>query len=100
MTAITLLLAVPALAAGDSGEFSDPGNNFLASEALYWAITFGFFVVLAALVAGPQLLRRPRYRPGRPWPHDPLWFAGPEDPEGALAAARPLRGLGGASAEW
>ena len=49
----------------------------------------------------PSMLKRPRYRPGRPWKHDPLWFNGPDDPDAAVAKARPgASGRGGASAEW
>lgn len=63
-------------------------------------ITVGLFVVISLLAALPRLLTRPRYRPGKPWPYDPLWFAGPENPDAALSGARALRGTGGASGDW
>jgi hypothetical protein len=82
---LPVLLAAPALAL-DDGEVK--GKSLGAGLV-------AFFSVL------PSMLRRPRYRPGRPWPYDPLWFRGPDDPEQALAGARPrATAKGGASAEW
>ena len=64
-------------------------------------IPIGVFLIVSALALLPSTLRRPRYRPGRPWNHDPLWFRGPDDPDSALSSARPAAsGRGGASAEW
>lgn len=63
-------------------------------------IPLGAFLVIAGLSILPSMLRRPRYRPGRGWSHDPMWFNGPDDPNQALASARPGSAKGGASAEW
>jgi hypothetical protein len=30
--------------------------------------------VLAALVLAPGMVRAPRYRPGEPWEHEPVWY--------------------------
>jgi hypothetical protein len=68
---------------------------------LFVVLPLAVFLAIATLAALPSLLKRPRYRPGKPWEHDPLWFAGPDDPERAIARA--LAGVsakGGASAEW
>ncbi len=68
---------------------------------LFVIVPLAIFGTIALLAALPSLLKRPRYRPGRPWDHDPLWFAGPDNPEQAISRARPgATGKGGASAEW
>lgn len=98
---IPLLLAAPALAGLDDGEH--PGKSISTAEVvlIYILIPLGIFAVIALLSTLPSALRRPRYRPGRPWQHDPLWFNGPDDPDRALAGARPAAtARGGASAEW
>jgi hypothetical protein len=95
-----LLTAAPAWAL-DDGEM--PGEPLGAGLVIvvFVLVPLGIFAVIAFFSALPSLLRRPRYRPGRPWKHEPLWFAGPDDPDTALAAARPgSTARGGASAEW
>lgn len=67
---------------------------------LYVIVPLAIFATIGLLAALPGLLRRPRYRPGKPWDHDPLWFGGPDDPEAAIRSARPGPAKGGASAEW
>ena len=68
---------------------------------IYVLIPLGAFAVIAFFSALPSMLRRPRYRPGKPWRHDPLWFGAPDDPDAALRTARPgATARGGASAEW
>lgn len=94
------------VAAGSAARADDSGA--VAGDSLSnWDIlmrmlipTLIGLVVISALAALPRLLRRPRYRPGKPWSHDPLWFAGAKNPERALAGVRPSRRSGGASAEW
>jgi hypothetical protein len=101
------LLAAPILAgivpayALDDGEA--PGKPLGTGLVIlyYVVIPLGAFLVIAFFSTLPAMLRRPRYRPGRPWQHDPLWFNGPDDPDRAVAAARPgATARGGASAEW
>jgi hypothetical protein len=98
---LTVVLTASAAWADDSGDVTNvsSGSNWHIFLRLLLP-TVVLLVAISVLAALPRLLRRPRYRPGRPWPHDPLWFAGPETPERALASARPLRGTGGASANW
>ena len=101
-TAVTsvVVAAGPALAA-DDGEV--PGKPLGTGEtiAIFVLIPLGAFLVIAFFSALPSMLKRPRYRPGRPWKHAPLWFAGPDDPDAALQKARPgASARGGASAEW
>jgi hypothetical protein len=47
----------------------------------------GGLLLLALLVLGPALSRAPRYRPGRPWEHEPVWYVA--RPTATAAAAVP-----------
>jgi len=97
---LPLLPLTPALAL-DDGEV--PGKSLSTGMVvvIYVLVPLGIFAVIALLSVLPSALRRPRYRPGRPWTHDPLWFNGPDDPDKALTGARPgATARGGASAEW
>lgn len=93
-------VATPALAL-DDGEVHGSSLGAGLVIVIYVLIPLGAFLVIAFFAALPSMLRRPRYRPGRAWKHDPLWFSGPDDPDQALAGARPgATARGGASAEW
>jgi hypothetical protein len=95
-----LAAALPAYAL-DDGEVHGKSLGVGLTILIYVVIPLGIFLVIAFFSVLPSLLRRPRYRPGRPWNYDPLWFAGADDPDRALAGARPgVTGRGGASAEW
>jgi hypothetical protein len=95
-----LVVGIPAYAL-DDGEAPGPSLGTGLVILYYVVIPLGVFLVIAFLSTLPAMLRRPRYRPGRPWQHDPLWFNGPEDPDSAVASARPgATARGGASAEW
>lgn len=104
---VAATLAAPAAALAlpstkiDDGEMPGPGLSIGMTLLYYVVIPVGAFLVLTGLSLLPSALKRPRYRPGRPWNHDPLWFRGPEDPERALTTAQPgVTARGGASAEW
>jgi len=94
--------AGPALALKkDDGEVPGPslGTGLLLLE--FVVIPLGVFLIITGLCLLPSALRRPRYRPGRPWTFDPMWFRGPQEPDSALESARPGQtARGGASAEW
>lgn len=93
-------LAAPALAR-DDGEYPGPSLGVGLTIVYFVVVPLGAFLVIAFLSALPSMLNRPRYRPGRPWTHDPVWFNGPDNPESALTSARPrATARGGASAEW
>ena len=97
---LPLLLAAPALARDDGEVPGAPLGTGLVI-VYYVVIPLGAFAVICFLAALPSLLHRPRYRPGKPWAHEPIWFNGPDDPDKALAGARPRASArGGASAEW
>jgi hypothetical protein len=95
-----LVAASPALAL-DDGEVRGKSLGAGLVIAIYVLIPLGAFAVIAFFSSLPSMLRRPRYRPGRPWKYDPLWFNGPDDPDRALTAARPgATARGGFGAEW
>lgn len=96
--ALVLGPALPAAAA--IGDVGSPDGLSLPLELL-------FFVggpLLGFLIAGffafrPQRGASRRYRPGRPWTHDPVWFGDESALEhGPRRAALP--GAGGASGRW
>lgn len=93
--------ASPALAISD-GEVPARGLGFVETLLLFGGIPLGIVALVALLVVVGGLRHRPRYRPGRSWDFDPIWFAGPADPNAALATARPGADVtgGGASADW
>lgn len=100
LTAV-IVTAGPALAFNDDGEVHGKSLGTGETIAIFVLIPLGAFFVIAFFASLPSMLKRPRYRPGRPWKHDPLWFNGPDDPDAALAKARPgSSARGGASAEW
>jgi hypothetical protein len=101
----TLLTAAPAFAADPVGprEGADPGNGLgpAATLLLYVVTPITACVVLGAIVWLPSAVRAHRYRPAEGWGADPIWFAGPVDPEQAVATAD--RGdvtRGGAHGSW
>lgn len=98
---LPLLVAAPAYARPGDGEIGGDRISFGAAVLIYVGIPIALFVVIALFALAPSLLRRPRYRPGRAWQHEPLWFAGPDDPDTALRSARPgATARGGTSADW
>jgi hypothetical protein len=90
--------AGPALAQlkPDDGEVPGPSLGIGDTILIFVVIPLGAFLVIAALSVLPSALSKPRYRPGKPWEHDPAWIGGPDDSAtGSGTTAR-----GGASAEW
>jgi hypothetical protein len=88
---------------------------------VYGAIPLAFILVVAAFVFLPGEVKSPsRYRPGRPWEHDPSWYlphqivTEPSEqvsplhdgrvPLAELDAPKPApvaaKAIGGASGEW
>ena len=94
--------AGPALALHkDDGEVPGPSLGTGLTLLYFVVIPLGVFLIISGLCLLPSALRRPRYRPGKPWTFDPLWFRGPQEPETALQSARAGEtARGGASAEW
>lgn len=95
-----LTVAAPALALrrDDGGTTGGPALGTGGTLFFFVVIPVGVFLVIAALALLPSALRRPRYRPGKPWEQGDTWIGLPEDGESAEPAAESARG--GASAEW
>jgi hypothetical protein len=93
-----LAVASPALASlkPDDGEVPGPSLGAGLTILYFVIIPIGVFLIIAGLAVLPSTLRKPRYRPGREWDHDPTWVQGPA--ESAAVAEGSARG--GASAEW
>ena len=60
-----------------------------AMAALLIGIPVLVVVLVTVAVLGPQWGRAGRWRPGQPWPNEPVWFGRPGDevPEGVVAIA-------------
>jgi hypothetical protein len=62
----------------------------------------GLYLLIVLLVVAPRMARKPRYRVGQPWPHEPLWWTA--NPQGAQLPS--VEGLvvtgerGGARGNW
>jgi hypothetical protein len=41
---------------------------------IYACIPLAVVLIVSALVFGPGYVRKPRYRPGEPWQHEPVWY--------------------------
>jgi hypothetical protein len=103
-----LLLAGPALAEnGDvlsPREGEDSRSQVTTAQAflLYVAVPLLIMLVVAALVWLPGVVRGQRYRPQRgTWGAAPVWFAGPPQPEEAVASAQADGSTrGGARGSW
>ena len=98
--ALPLVATAPAWARFDDGE-APTHTGWAFVLLIYIAIPVGFFLLVAALVYGPSVRRRPRYRPTREWHAEAVWFNGPEQPEQALVRVQSIQVKGGgASASW
>jgi hypothetical protein len=77
------------------------GSSFVRGVLLYVLVPVAIGLVVAALVAIPSARNRRRYRPSEGWDADPVWFAGPADPVGAVAQASVGDVVrGGAGGSW
>ncbi len=54
---------------------------------VFAGIPVGAFGLLALLVIGPGAARAPRYRPGRPWEFEPVWYIARPDVAAPAASA-------------
>jgi hypothetical protein len=93
-----LASAGPALAKvkPDDGEVTGPSLGTGDTILLFVVVPLGAFLIISALALLPSALSRPRYRPGKPWDHEPTWVG---EPSGQTAESG-TTARGGASAEW
>ena len=85
-----------------SGAFpAGEGISTLETVAIYVLAPLALLLVLAAIVWLPGVVRSSRYRPGKGWAANPLWFGGPPDPAAAVESADAGDTVrGGASGSW
>lgn len=74
---------------------------------VFVVIPLGIIGLISFAVYGKSVVRQPnRYRPGRPWNHEPSWYVPHPDAVAGLAAHPQVEGaagtkaVGGASGEW
>jgi hypothetical protein len=48
----------------------------LQTIAIFAVIPLALYGLLSLLTLWPKLSRAPRYRPGQPWNHEPVWWTG------------------------
>jgi hypothetical protein len=100
---VVLLPALPAAAASDVGNIGnvrDPQGLSVPMELLLFiGIPLLGFLVAALLSFRPSKGSRGRYRPGRPWTYEPVWF-GDESALEYEPKRAALPGAGGASGRW
>jgi hypothetical protein len=95
-----LMIAGPALAKTKPDDGEGSGHSFGLGNTLllFVVVPIAAFLLISALAVLPSALSKPRYRPGKPWDHEPLWIGGPSDAQAVAPAETSARG--GASAEW
>ena len=102
LTFATYLLLTGCVAQGVLEDGEEPGEEIGVLEG--WLVFGGIPLVILVLTAIPIFAaarKKSRYRPSQGWDHQPLWFAGPDDPESAVRSAPTEQsGRGGASASW
>ncbi len=82
---------------------------------IFVGVPLGLFLLAALAVYGPTAVTQPRYRPGRPWDHEPVWFLPAPDgvqvpalgghtlaiePPSSVLDAPTRTAVGGATGEW
>jgi len=95
-----LIFAGPALAKTkpDDGEGHGHSLGLAKTLLIFVVVPIAAFLLISALAVLPSALSKPRYRPGKPWEHEPLWIGGPTAPQAVAPTDTSARG--GASAEW
>jgi hypothetical protein len=96
------VMAGPALAGTkpDDGEGHNAHDlSTLGVLGRFVLLPIAIFLVVAALSVLPSALNKPRYRPGKPWDHEPRWI-GSGEPAAAGTTDGDATARGGASAEW
>jgi hypothetical protein len=92
--------------------------NIVQTALVFVGTPLGIALVIASAVYGPTIMRPNRYRPGRPWTYEPVWYVGnprhvPARPTLAPGATRAQAltastmadveqntSVGGANGEW
>lgn len=76
-------------------------GSIVRTVLLYVVVPALVLLSIAALAWLPGMVRSKRYRPREGWDADPVWFAGPADPVGAVETAETGDVVrGGAGGSW
>ncbi len=105
--ALLCLPALPAAASsvdpaqiGQVGNVGSPqGLSLPLTLLLFVGLPLVGFIIGGAMAFRPQRGARRRYRPGRPWTHEPVWFGDESSLEHEPKRAA-LPGAGGANGRW
>lgn len=86
--------------------------TWIETVLVYIGIPLGITLLLALFVFGRSAMQQPnRYRPGRPWTYQPVWFVPHPEAlpnhesarlavEGSIDRSAQATAVGGASGEW
>jgi hypothetical protein len=81
-----------------------PGVTVLETVVVYALIPLAILGGLALMTLWPKSVWGPRYRPGQPWEHPPVWWtANPKDvgrPPAAGGETSATAERGGAHGDW
>ncbi|WP_028662425.1 aa3-type cytochrome oxidase subunit CtaJ [Saccharomonospora iraqiensis] len=78
--------------------------SILETTLVFVAIPVAIYAFFALVTLRSKFASRPRYRPGQPWDHPPVWWAA--NPEGAgerhteAGKSAPSTARGGARGNW
>ncbi len=98
---LTLTACASRTVAIEDGEEPAEDLSLGVNLLLYVGIPVLIFVLTAIPIFLSASRRKSRYRPNEGWDNQPVWFAGPDDPERAVDEASPDQpGRGGASGGW
>ena len=61
---------------------------------VFGVLPLGGLAVLALLTFAPGASRTPRYRVGRPWEHEPVWYVARPDAAGSAAGRAAVASAG------
>jgi hypothetical protein len=106
--ALTPVMLLSVLGALQLPASADIGDHY-TPDPMHLAVTIGVFVgipLAVVLLVALLTMRQPRhtgalrYRPGRPWGFDAVWFGTPPDDGDERRPRVAVPGAGGASGSW
>jgi hypothetical protein len=74
--------------------------NVWETVLVFVVAPLGGFGLLALLVFGTSVSRAPRYRPGRPWEYDPVWYVPRPDVSVPVSSEAGRAAIASAANRW